>query len=241
MGGVRTIFFGDIAQLLPVRKNESTIWRTAVFNTVNRYDLIEPVRQKDPEFVRILNKVRLGYFDEDVVVFMNERTVLKRNLPLNCLRLYTTREAVDKTNKKDMKEFPDEGIHISAIVDNFVGTAAIAKRVLSKETRLPQELILKIGMPVMLIQNLNVSLAWVNGAIATVFEVDEDNIGLKKFANNDEEDEEETYWIQRISRQASDLFLFGAPIPLAMSRKYGVDVEAINISRGIMGDGDQDE
>ncbi|KAI8635879.1 hypothetical protein BD408DRAFT_356713 [Parasitella parasitica] len=42
-------------------------------------------------------------------------------------------------------------------------------------------------------------------------------------------------------KKASDLFFFGAPVPLTISRKYGVDVEAINISRRIMGDGDQDE
>ncbi|KAL7308250.1 hypothetical protein PS15m_012126 [Mucor circinelloides] len=102
-----------------------------------------------------------------------------------------------------MKDFPGEGIKIPAI-DNFVGAPATAKRILTKETRLSPELNLKIGMPVMLIQNLNVSLGWVNGAIATIFEVDEDSIGLKKYADNgcDDDDEQLYYWIQqRISRQ----------------------------------------
>ncbi|CEP08663.1 hypothetical protein, partial, partial [Parasitella parasitica] len=33
MGGVKTIFFGDIAQLLPIQKNESSMWNTAIYNT----------------------------------------------------------------------------------------------------------------------------------------------------------------------------------------------------------------
>ncbi|KAL9536807.1 hypothetical protein PS6_011811, partial [Mucor atramentarius] len=117
----------------------------------------------------------------------------------------------------------------------------------------------------------------INGTIATIFEVDEDNIGLKKYANNgdEESDEEQLYWIQRVSRQVpgtsyarlqfpivpafattihkaesatidckSDRFVFfgaAAPLPLEALRKYGVDVEAINISRRIMGDNDQDD
>ncbi|CEP15476.1 hypothetical protein, partial, partial [Parasitella parasitica] len=136
-------------------------------------------------------------------------------------------------------------------------------------------------MPVMLIQNLNVSLGWVNGTIATIFEIDEDNIGLKKYDdNNDTDENEQLYWIQRISRQvagtsyartqfpilpafastihkaqsatidcvgifldnmlthgqlyvamsrvkkASDLHFFGAPLPLQITRKYGVNVDA---------------
>ncbi|KAL7313309.1 hypothetical protein PS15m_007069 [Mucor circinelloides] len=44
-------------------------------------------------------------------------------------------------------------------------------------------------------------------------------------------------------RKATDLYFFGAaaPLPLEALRKYGVDVEAINISRRIMGDNDQDD
>ncbi|CEP09984.1 hypothetical protein, partial, partial [Parasitella parasitica] len=227
---------------------------------------------------------RLGYFDEDVIQFINQRTIYKKNLPLNCLRLYTTRERVKNANEKDFKEFPGDEIKFKAN-DTFVGTAGTARKAL-KETRLLEDLCLKVGMPVMLLQNMNVRLGWVNGTIACVVEVDEDNICLKKFTENDEvHGEEQLYWIQRISRQvpgtsyvrsqfpiipafastihkaqsatidcvgiyldnmlthgqlyvamsrvkrASDLFFFGASLPLTIKRKYGVDVDAITISR----------
>lgn len=61
MGGVKIIFFGDIAQFLPPEKGESMIWRMVTFNNVNRYDLIRSVRQEDEAFISVLNKVMLGF------------------------------------------------------------------------------------------------------------------------------------------------------------------------------------
>lgn len=46
--------------------------------------------------------------------------------------------------------------------------------------------------------------------------------------------------MSRVRKATDDLYFFGAPLPLEVSRKYyGVDLEAINISRRIMGDNDQ--
>ncbi|CEP19539.1 hypothetical protein [Parasitella parasitica] len=55
-------------------------------------------------------------------------------------------------------------------------------------------------MPVMVIQNLNVSQGWVNGTVATIADIDDHNICLQKNGGVDDEDEV-LYWIQRISRQ----------------------------------------
>lgn len=96
-------------------------------------------------------------------MFINRRTVLKKNLPLNCLRLYTARARVENANANDFKILPGEEVRAVA-QGSYVGTLNTARRVL-KETRLSQELLLKVGMPVILIQNMNISLGWVNGAI----------------------------------------------------------------------------
>ncbi|KAG1034822.1 hypothetical protein G6F43_013342 [Rhizopus delemar] len=198
MGGIKTVFFGDIAQLLPVNKNEGNIWESEIFNSVNRYALSQPVRQRDSNFVNILNKVRLCDFDESVIRFINERTVHKSELPMQCLRLYTTRELVRKANEKDYDDFPGEPIIIHSD-DTYVGTKGTANAAL-KETRLAQTLYLKINMPVMLIQNINIAHGWVNGTVAQVDFVDEENICLRKFINDDQLDES-IYWIQKITRQ----------------------------------------
>ena len=154
MGEIRTIFFGDIAQLLPVKSNEGKIWESGIFNTVNRYQLRIPVRQNDPTFVTILNKVRCYNFDQSVIEFINVRIVRKSELPSRCLRLYTTIERVRTANVGDYNSFPGEG-KIYEAQDNYTGNAGTAKAALT-ETRLLQRLPLKINMPVMLIQILNV-------------------------------------------------------------------------------------
>lgn len=85
--------------------------------------------------------------------------------------------------------------------DIYVGSKGTARAAL-RETRLLEILTLKIDMPVMLIQNLNVTHGWVNGTIAQIDFIDDDNICLKRYSNN-EQSEERIYWIQRITRQVS--------------------------------------
>lgn len=196
MGGIKTVFFGDVAQLLPIQKLEGLIWESEIYTSSNRYNLLEPVRQKEASFIEILDKVRNYVFDESVIQFINSRTVHKTELPLFCLRLYTTRERVRIANEKDFNDFPGEGVNIDAF-DNYVGSKSSAKRGL-RETRLLEYLFLKVNMPVMLIQNLNVSLGWVNGTIAAIEYIEEENICLRKHLPDGGDS---IYWIQRVSRQ----------------------------------------
>ncbi|CEP09624.1 hypothetical protein, partial, partial [Parasitella parasitica] len=118
---------------------------------------------------------------------------------MNCLRLYTTLELVRKANEKDYTNFPGEGHRIEAI-DSFSGATEGTARAALKETKLASTLYLKIDMPVMVIQNLSVSQGWVNGTVATIEDIDDHNICLRKNGGVDEQDEV-LYWIQRISRQ----------------------------------------
>ena len=141
MGGIRFIFFGDIAQLLPVKANEGKIWESPIYNTVNRYQLRIPVRQNDAYFVGILNKIRSYKFDQSVIQFINSRTVPKSELPSRCLRLHTTLERVTPANERDYNSFPGEG-KVYEAQDNFTGNAGTARVALNK-TRLLQRLPLK--------------------------------------------------------------------------------------------------
>lgn len=201
MGGIKTIFFGDIAQLLPVKKfKEGSIWQSSIYECVNRYNLSIAIRQKDEDFIEILNKVRIYNFDKSVIEFINQRTVRKSELPTCCLRLYTTRDRVNIANEVDFAAFPGEGFDIEA-QDSYVGTKGTARLAL-KETRLLQILHLKVDMPVMLIQNLNVSQGWVNGTLAMIEAIEEENICLKKTITDEYDNEREIiYWVQRIIRQ----------------------------------------
>ncbi|KAG1637987.1 hypothetical protein G6F44_009149 [Rhizopus delemar] len=179
MGGIKTIFFGNVAQLLPVRIDEGLTWDTPLYNFSAKFSLHTPIRQVDQKLINILSKVRVCNFDEDVVKFINSRTVSKSDIPANCLHLYPTRNNVDRANIKEFKRLEGESVAIPAF-DIYNG-----------------ELQLKFNMPVMLIQILQVSRGWVNGTLARVSEVDEENILLVK---QEAEGTEESLWIQRISR-----------------------------------------
>lgn len=212
MGGIKTLFFGDLAQLLPASNKETPIWRSGFFQHSLKYSLSQPVRQVEVEFVDILNKVRLCDFDEDVVRFINRRTFKKDEIPSKCLRLYTTRKMVRTANTKDFDSLQGEPIHIlSHDSYNSEDMKAAATKALL-DTRLEQELKLKIGMPVMLIQNLHVSSGWVNGSLARVKQYDEENILLSKIGEAN--GEESTIWIQRITRSVPGTSFLRSQFPI---------------------------
>ncbi|KAG1050278.1 hypothetical protein G6F43_007437 [Rhizopus delemar] len=195
-GWYQACFFGDVAQLLPIQQKEGKVWESEIFNAVPRYSLHNPVRQQDERFIEILNKVRNYQFDESVVAFINERSVHMSQLPLSCLRLYTTRQRVASANEKDYAEFPDTGTEFQAH-DSYVGNQRTAKIAL-RETRLLECLFIKPNMQVMLIHNLYIPTVWVNGTIALVEYMKEEDISLKKRLPNGND---AIYWIQRINRQ----------------------------------------
>jgi hypothetical protein len=65
-----------------------------------------------------------------------------------------------------------------------------------KETRLARTLYLKVGIPVMLLQNINLHAGWVNGTIPTIFTINDNNIGIKKEIDR----KLQRYCVQRVSR-----------------------------------------
>jgi ATP-dependent exoDNAse (exonuclease V) alpha subunit len=95
----------------------------------------------------------------------------------------------------DFGSFPGETVTFPAD-DYFVGSDQFATKCLDKETRLLQELKVKVSMPVIPIQNMDVSLGWVNGTIVTVCEVESQNICLEK----ERDSVISRYWIQPIRR-----------------------------------------
>ena len=57
MGGIKSIFFEDLAQLLPVNQKEEPIWKSGLFRYSGKYCLMEPVRRTEAGFIEILNKL----------------------------------------------------------------------------------------------------------------------------------------------------------------------------------------
>ncbi|KAG1047019.1 hypothetical protein G6F43_010515 [Rhizopus delemar] len=158
--------------------------------------LHDPVRQQDEHFIDILNKVRNYELDESMVLFLNERSFHESQVPVSCLRHYTTRQRVARANEKDYAEFPGEVQRFQAY-GAYVGNKQIAKIAL-RETRLLECLFIKPDMPVMLIHSLHALDGYVNGIIALIEYMEEENICLKEWLPNRND---AIYWIQRISRK----------------------------------------
>jgi hypothetical protein len=118
MGGVRIVFFSDLAQFPPVLKNFSlkrarseSMWLSPIYKYSNKYTLVDYIRQRDGSFLEVLELVRTGrYYNIRVPAFIISRTVRKYDLPLKCLRLYSERELADRNNKTDLLVFPGEEI-----------------------------------------------------------------------------------------------------------------------------------
>ncbi|KAI9325540.1 hypothetical protein BD770DRAFT_432864 [Pilaira anomala] len=85
-------FFGLTLQ----QAKQESLWKSAIYNHSNRYNLVDPIGQRDPIFLEILEFVRVSKFNTRVANFIISRTVSKNELPLNCLRLYTERKYAEK-------------------------------------------------------------------------------------------------------------------------------------------------
>jgi len=108
-GGLQLVLVGDFGQLPPVSKGssdppllfESDVFWAAIDSAV---DLREVHRQKDAEFVALLNRARIGAMsDEDEELI---RTRVDAQLPDDAIkptRLFPTNDSVDAINTREMK------------------------------------------------------------------------------------------------------------------------------------------
>ncbi|RCH96380.1 hypothetical protein CU097_010382 [Rhizopus azygosporus] len=100
---------GEIERLYP-KVMLLDVMNDALIRTTQRATAMDV----DQNLISVLNKVRVSKFDEDVITFINSRTVLKNNLSQKCLRLYTTRSNVDRAILKEFKRLEGESIYVPA-------------------------------------------------------------------------------------------------------------------------------
>lgn len=89
-GGIQLIITGDFFQLPPVPERskmakfafDASSWNTCISHTIG---LTQVFRQRDPEFARMLNEMRLGYLSpETVKTFQQLSRPIQVCLPLSC-------------------------------------------------------------------------------------------------------------------------------------------------------------
>ena len=179
-GGIQVIFIGDLYQLPPIiRGKEREIFErhykseyffdSKVFENleIEFIELEKIYRQKDQEFIDLLNAVRNRSVTEEDIKELNKRVNPEFEAPIDdfYINLTTTNELSNKINEKEL-------LKLKGNLFEFKGEI---KGKFDKSS-LPTELDLKIkvGSQVMLLNN-DSEHRWVNGTIGKVIEVKRDN------------------------------------------------------------------
>ncbi|KAF7540116.1 hypothetical protein G7Z17_g12265 [Cylindrodendrum hubeiense] len=169
-GGIQVVITGDFFQLPPVpdagAKREtkfafdSATWTTSIDHTIG---LTQVFRQRDPQFAKMLNEMRLGKISEDTVrAFKALARPLEFNDGLGMAELFSTRAEVEGSNERRLRDLPGTVRRYEAMDS---GDPAIRDKLLMNMMA-PKSIDLKLNAQVMLIKNLDESL--VNGSLGKV-------------------------------------------------------------------------
>jgi ATP-dependent exoDNAse (exonuclease V) alpha subunit len=172
-GGVQMIFFGDLLQLPPVvSRKESEAFRNFYASQyffdsrsyptlkIELIELEKIYRQKDQEFIGMLNSIRDGSITEEQLKRLNAR-VDPRFMPKAgdfCISLTTTNEMANEINEAELARLPSKS-------HSFAGkmSGEFDLRYMPTETNLT----VKPGAQVMMVSNDPLG-RWVNGTVGRI-------------------------------------------------------------------------
>ena len=194
-GGVQMIIFGDLYQLPPVVANgeiktyfenatdsngkylyggeyfffSRAVRRLAHFKKLKIFELEHIYRQKDKHFQRMLNEVRIGMPSEDTLLKFNERRIVPP--AYETLTIATKNAKANEINGHKLDTLPGElCVYGAACTGDFRQLPNVVER----------ELSLKVGAQVVMLRNDSQRQPrWVNGTLAEIAELSEQEIKVK--------------------------------------------------------------
>lgn len=174
-GGIQLILCGDFLQLPPVIKTayssqqsqskrfcfQTETWQKVISVS---YELKQVHRQKDPEFVRILNFLRVGHVNDEIAkrLMATSKQKIEGNGILATQLCSHTNDS-NLINESKLSHLKTEERVFEAQDSDSGYTKQLDNQVMA-----PSRLTLKIGAQVMLLKNINVSEGLVNGARGVV-------------------------------------------------------------------------
>ncbi|HOX95971.1 MAG TPA: PIF1 family ATP-dependent DNA helicase [Candidatus Woesebacteria bacterium] len=178
-GDVQMIMFGDLYQLPPVVSDGELqrylnhkfgghyFFNAPSINKANlqTYELKKVFRQKDAEFIRILDAVRRGVIKEIDLEALNERS--RADKPTDgYVTLAGTNETVSYINHKNLDKLPGE---------EKVYEAEIWGDITENSFPTEKKLRLKIGAQIMMLKNdTEKPRRWVNGTLGVITKLSQD-------------------------------------------------------------------
>lgn len=167
-GGIHLIVVGDFMQLPPVVKDRKTlafcfqspVWDAAGFNNPGGAQFLKQVeRQKDGNFVKYLNEVRVGVASREFMSLLDTCLISKKAQPGDGIiptKLYAVNKEVDAENTARLADLPGETVTLYA-EDRWQMKPSKASMVPffrnALNNLIPEELQLKVGAQVMLLRN----------------------------------------------------------------------------------------
>lgn len=190
-GGVQVLLIGDTFQLPPVvPPNDWSVlhrfYDSEFFFSAQAMSQVKPLyielkkvyRQKEQDFIDVLNRIRVGKQDNSDIQLLNTKLDNGSSFEKSesYITLTTTNDSADSENRKRLKELPSESAFFEAeITGNF------------PENNYPTDsnLELKVGTQVMFIKN-NWAKGYFNGKIGKVSEFKKECITVEITDEHDE-------------------------------------------------------
>ncbi len=183
-GGIQLVFFGDLYQLPPVINNEEKeILKQRYHNTyffgaycfskleLTARELTKIYRQQDNTFINILNHLREGYCNPDIIAPLKNR-IMSIDTNFNGVRLVPTNNLADKINNTHLDILPGK---VKSYPTYFEGD-------LKYVNSIDKTLNLKPKAKVIFTRN-DIDGRWVNGTVAEVIECKTSQITVKILKN----------------------------------------------------------
>lgn len=197
-GGVQMVFVGDLFQLPPVvnyqeREVFDRLYDSPYFFSaqcmkdllVHFIELQTIFRQKEKEFIAILNKIRIGDITEETFELINQQFDPTASKDDHII-LTTTNQVAESINQAKLAQIKDsEFIYPAGIEGNFP----------TEERNIPVELSLKLkkSARVLFVKN-HLGGLWVNGSTGVVTELEKELIRVKLDESGQEVVVNQDYW-----------------------------------------------
>ena len=182
-GNIPMLWIGDLFQLPPVVTREESVFfyslykspyffSSNVFKDLPNFEMIElqrVFRQKDPNFIKLLNKIRLGEIDVEDLEDLNRELYLKKESSIHQpaslrITITATNYIANAINQKQLQLIESKSLTY---------TADITGTVLANQYPNDQILNLKIGAQVIFIRN-DPNKQFVNGTLGHIIDIQKD-------------------------------------------------------------------